>query len=121
VLPDNQNGSKMLNKQLYDALKFLAQIGAPAVGTFYFALAQIWGIPSGQQVVGSIMAFDVFLGVLLGLSSKVYNSSDAKYDGSIDVLDDPEAEKKTYSLTLHSDPDDLDSKKEILFKVNPLQ
>ena len=64
---------KMTNK-VYDILKWIAQYFLPAVGTLYFALAGIWGLPYGEQVVGTITAVDTFLGVLLGISSAQYNN-----------------------------------------------
>lgn len=63
---------KMSNKT-YDTLKYLAQIVLPACGTLYFALAGIWGLPYGEQIVGTITAVDTFLGVLLGISTSSYN------------------------------------------------
>lgn len=57
----------------YDWLKWVAQIFLPACGTLYFALAQIWGLPYAEQVVGSITAIDAFLGALLGISTHYYN------------------------------------------------
>ena len=63
---------KMDNK-LYDILKYVAQIVLPAVATLYFALSQIWGLPYGEQIVGTITAIDAFLGALLGISTYQYN------------------------------------------------
>lgn len=63
---------KMTNKT-YDVLKFLAQIVLPAAGTLYFALANIWGLPMGEEVVGTITAVDAFLGAILGISTAQYN------------------------------------------------
>ena len=65
---------KMTNK-MYDILKWIAQYFLPAVGTLYFALAGIWGLPYREQVVGTITAVDAFLGVLLGISSAQYNKA----------------------------------------------
>ena len=62
---------KFSNKT-YDILKRIAQYLLPALGTLYAALAGIWGFPYGEQIVGTISAVDVFLGVLLGISSKNY-------------------------------------------------
>lgn len=45
----------------------------PALGTLYFALAGIWNLPCGEQVVGTIAAIDTFMGVILGISSANYN------------------------------------------------
>ena len=64
----------MTNK-MYDILKWIAQYFLPAVGTLYFALAGIWGLPYGEQVAGTITAVDTFLGVLLGISSAQYNKA----------------------------------------------
>lgn len=69
-----------MNNKTYDILKWIAQYLLPAAGTLYFALAGIWGLPFGEQVVGTITAVDTFLGVILGISSASYNkaSSDNK-------------------------------------------
>lgn len=63
---------KMTDK-MYDALKWVAQIFLPAVATLYFAIAQIWGLPYGEEIVGTITAIDAFLGALLGISTYQYN------------------------------------------------
>ena len=63
--------NRMSNK-VYDILKFIAQIVLPALGTLYFAIAGIWGLPYGDKVVGTITAVDTFLGALLKLSSINY-------------------------------------------------
>ena len=65
---------KMTNK-VYDILKWIAQYFLPAIGTLYFALAGIWGLPYGEQIVGTITAVDTFLWVLLGISSAQYNKA----------------------------------------------
>lgn len=61
-----------LSNGTYDTLKWIAMIVLPALGTLYFALAGIWGLPYGEQVVGTITAVDTFLGALLGISSANY-------------------------------------------------
>lgn len=63
----------MLKNQTYDFLKPIAQIWLPAAGTLYFALAQIWGLPYAEEVVGTITAIDAFLGAVLGISTVKYN------------------------------------------------
>lgn len=65
---------KMSNKT-YDTLKWIAMYLLPALGTLYFALAGIWGLPFGEQIVGTITAVDTFLGVILGISTKQYNKA----------------------------------------------
>ncbi len=65
---------KMSNKT-YDVLKWIALYFLPALATLYFALAGIWNLPYGEQVLGTISALDTFLGVLLGLSNAKYKSN----------------------------------------------
>lgn len=62
-----------MSNETYDIMKWVAQIALPAVGTLYFALAKIWGLPYGTEIVGTITAVDTFLGALLGISTKNYN------------------------------------------------
>jgi hypothetical protein len=62
-----------MTNSTYDKLKYLAQIILPAAGTLYFALAQIWGLPYGEQIVGTITAIDAFLGAILHISTTQYN------------------------------------------------
>lgn len=62
-----------MRNSMYDKLKWIAQILLPAIGTLYFALAQIWGLPFAEQIVGTITALDCFLGAILGISTAVYN------------------------------------------------
>ena len=58
-----------MSNKVYDILKFIAQIVLPALGTLYFALSSIWGLPYGEQVVGTITA----VGAVLGISTIKYN------------------------------------------------
>ena len=62
-----------MSNKVYDALKWIAMYLLPALGTLYFALAGIWGLPYGEQIVGTITAVDTFLGVMLGISASQYN------------------------------------------------
>lgn len=67
-----------MSNKTYDALKWVAQFLLPAAGTLYFALASIWGLPYGEQIVGTITAVDAFLGVILGISTSQYNKLNPK-------------------------------------------
>ena len=62
-----------MSNKTFDILKWIAQLLLPALGTLYFALAQIWGFPYGEEIVGTITAVDAFLGVILGISTVQYN------------------------------------------------
>lgn len=67
-----------MNDKVYNVLKWIAMYLLPALGTLYFAIAGIWGMPYGEQVVGTITAIDTFLGVILGISSSQYNKENSK-------------------------------------------
>lgn len=62
----------------YNVLKWVAQLLLPAMGTLYFALASIWRLPYGEQVVGTITAVDTFLGVILGITTAQYKEKQQK-------------------------------------------
>lgn len=62
-----------ISNKVYDVLKWIALIVLPAIGTLYFALSGIWGLPYGEEVVGTIVAIETFLGASLGISTTRYN------------------------------------------------
>ena len=64
-----------MSNRAYDILKYVAQIVLPAIATLYFPLSQIWGLPYGEQIVGTITAIDCFLGALLGISTAQYKKN----------------------------------------------
>lgn len=67
-----------MSNKMYDILKYIALIVLPAIGTLYFSLSNIWGLPYGEEIVGTITALDTFLGVLLGISTYSYNKKDGE-------------------------------------------
>jgi len=79
-------------------------------------LSQIWGFPNGEEIVGSIVAVNAFLGVVLGVSTSAYRKSENRFDGTIDVTE-TETEK-LFTLNMNGDPYDLGTKGEVLFRVN---
>jgi len=64
-----------MNNKLYDVLKWISLIVLPALGTLYFALAGIWDFPYGEEVVGTLVAIETFLGAVLGISNAKYKKS----------------------------------------------
>ena len=77
----------MIGSKLYDTLKFLAQILVPALGTLYVALAAIYNWGHVDEVAGTVVAVDTFLGVLVSYLKLKYDASDKKYDGEINVIE----------------------------------
>lgn len=73
----------LFNDKLYNVLKWITLVALPAMGTLYFTLAQIWSLPLGEEIVGTIAAVTTFLGILLGISTASYNKQgkqNASYD-----------------------------------------
>lgn len=101
-----------INNQVYDILKWMAQIVLPALGTLYFGLASIWGFPYGEQIVGTITVIDAFLGAILGISSARYNG-----DGTL-LIDTSGTTKDIYRFELNDGVENLKNKKNVSFKVN---
>lgn len=65
---------KMSNK-VYDVLKWIAMVVLPAIATLYAALSGIWNFPYGDQVVGTIVAVETFIGAMLQISNVQYKKS----------------------------------------------
>ena len=69
---------KLTNKA-YDVLKQIALVWLPALATLYFALTKIWGFAAyGEEISGSLMAIDTFLGAVLKYSSVKYKRMEAE-------------------------------------------
>jgi hypothetical protein len=118
---------QFLNNNMYDKLKWVAQIFLPALGALYFGLGQIWGFAFIEEVVGSIAVIDTFLGVLLGLSARQYNDKVAPATARLDalkhdivgtvVIDTLNPEKDVFSLDLDGHPLEMDGRDYVVFKV----
>jgi len=116
----SQSPSKgvVLTDKTYNVLKHVAAVGLPAMATLYFALAQIWHFPNTDEVMATISAVNVFLGAVVGISNFQYKNSDSKYAGEIQITETPE--KKTFSLSVNGQPEDLEQMSEATFRVVPL-
>ena len=62
----------ILSNKCYNLLKYLVTIGLPALTTLWLTLASIWNIPYGEPIGATMGAITVFLGALIGISSKAY-------------------------------------------------
>jgi len=115
-LNDQDKPPFVLTEALYTKIKWLIVIVIPATGTLYFALAKIWTLPAGEQILGTLMACQAFLGLIFAVSTNQYNNSDAKYDGAI--VQTETATGRMASLEFDKHPQDiLDEKDEVLLKV----
>jgi len=107
----------LLSDATYDNLKAFNTKVIPAVGALYFALAQVWGFPKGEEVVGTLAIVATFLAVLLGWANSRYDKSGAGIDGTVDVTHGEEGQK-TVLLKIETDPDQMLNQKTVNLKVN---
>jgi hypothetical protein len=116
----DQTTRNQMSNGLYDRLKFVALVLLPALGTLYFALAGIWGIPAAEKVIGSITALDTFLGVILHLSTGQYYKSGSNFDGDVNVFPADDGGKKV-QIAFNQPPEDVvdePGKHSMEFKIN---
>lgn len=107
----------IINTRLYKIMKRLVMLILPACGTLYFVLGTVWDWPNIGLVLGFIVTTSTFFGIILITSTQIYNQSDVRFDGAMDIYT-TEADVKVYSLTLNANPEDLDNKEFVSFKVN---
>lgn len=61
-----------MSDKTYDILAAIGRLILPAIGTLYFALAKIWGLPMAEEIVGTISAVTIFLNTILKIKSNQY-------------------------------------------------
>lgn len=110
-----------LNSKVYDRLKWAALVLLPAVAAAYFSLSALWPLPSPNEVVGTIVVIETFLGVLLGISNAKYNSTHPSppmvgYLTQTGV--DPISTIPDLELNLTQFPTDFLGKDEVRLKIN---
>lgn len=106
----------MFSNKVYNVLKYVTQIVLPAIGTFYFALASIWGFPHGEEVVGTLTVIITFLGTTLGISTHRYNKNGIGSDGAI-VIDQGDDVSGNAYVQFDKELSDIRGKNEIVLKV----
>lgn len=62
-----------LSNELYNALKWLALVGLPAIASLYFGIATVWGLPYTDKIVGTMTLIDTALGIMLHISFIQFN------------------------------------------------
>lgn len=108
-----------INNNVYDVLKYLAQVGLPALATFVFTVGPIWNLGHTDEIAKTIVAVNVLLGALLVLNQVKYNNSDVRFDGTIDPY---YADQVTSPAALNvKNPDRAQEKKEVLLKVRSIE
>ncbi len=66
-----------LSNKVFDVLKWVAILFLPALAILIRTVFAIWSIPYGEEISSTIVALQVFLGAILGVSTLNYNKEAA--------------------------------------------
>jgi hypothetical protein len=103
-----------MNAKMLNYLRLAAQYWIPALGTLVFTLGSIWDWTFTENLVGSIMAFDTFLGVLLGFQTR--GSAQSGYDGQL-VINTTNPVKDVYTVDLGQTLASLPGKDSVTLRI----
>ena len=125
----NPEVKNFLSEKNYARAKHLVQVVLPALGTLYFTLAQIWGLPAAEQIVGTIAAVALFLGLTLQISGMRHTEAmggqvtRAPYVGDLVISSETSADGeetfRSHSLELNDDlpPDFYEKMHAVAFRI----
>lgn len=69
-----------MSNKMYDALKYIALIGLPAITTLVITLGHLWGLENVDTIGATIAAITACLGALLQINTAKYNAlKEGKY------------------------------------------
>ena len=74
------NVKPLLSNRSYDLMWKIVSLGLPGLGTAYFAIAKIWNLEYGVEVVGTLAALAALFGVVLKISQVSYSKVEAMKD-----------------------------------------
>lgn len=118
VPAEDDDTDHLMSDSFYKWCKFTAQIGLPTLGTLYFTLAQIWGLPAAEEVSGTVLAVDTALGALLHFGEKSYDESGEKFDGTLLIKNAQGQALPHLALSEIKDPSIIAGKDQVTFRVN---
>ena len=111
-----QHAKTLMSNKAYDTCRWITQYALPGTGTLYFTLSTIWGWCYGEEIMGSVVALCLFLGVVLGISKAQYDRSDASFDGTM-LVDTSGEDRDVYHMYMNDDVEELKGKDVIRIKV----
>lgn len=62
-----------MSDKTFNFIRFLAEIGITAIGTFYKVIAEIWSLPYGEAVLATCVALSTLIGVFTEWQRAQYN------------------------------------------------
>jgi hypothetical protein len=64
-----------MTDRTFNFIRFLAEIGITAIGTFYKVIAEIWDLPYGEAVLATCVALSTLIGVFVEYNRAQYNKA----------------------------------------------
>ncbi len=98
-----------LTKSAHDGLTKLVLVVYPGLSVAVFVMSYIWDLPSAKLLLGMAATMSFVIGLYL-------IRNEHAYDGKIFVTDSDEG-GKLFTLQLDGDPEELDQKRAVSFKV----
>lgn len=92
---------------VHKRVKFIAYILVPLVASLWF----VFDLPNSNEFLGTLFIVELMIGILLWIVER-----SVEYDGIMDIKDSEDL--TSFVLNLDTDPEELGSKKQIVFKVN---
>lgn len=103
-----------LPSKWYNAIKFLVTVVIPALITFIAVLGPIWEWDNITKLTATLAAIATFLGAIIGISSRNYNSDESRFVGETWLSPTDEGWKRVFDVQA----DEIDpTRKELTFKV----
>lgn len=93
-----------MNDTVYDNLRRGSELILPGLGALYFALGQIWGLPYGEEIVGTLAAISTFVGLVVVAARKRYNDVSVA-NGHVDAAALPPEAEQIQELRLRVRPE----------------
>ena len=62
------------DSKVYDWLKWIALVALDAIGLAYSELANVWGLPYGEQIYKTCTILAILIGALIGVSGIRYQN-----------------------------------------------
>lgn len=88
-----------MSDKTFNFIRFLAEIGITAIGTFYKVIAEIWSLPYGEAVLATCVALSTLIGVFTEWQRSQYNKM---------KLDFTPILEKEEELNVHVDAEDIE-------------
>jgi len=88
--------------------RYFSLIFVPILGTLFFVITEFESIDHARFILGVLLVIQLVFGWIWVL--RLY-----RYSGTINISENEET--KLYSLDLNDDPETLEKKKEVVFKV----